>query len=446
MKNLIAFFTPTSKNGRNQSIAMSTPQPFEFTTRQGTRVFRFSHKGKNGEQVYSKNYSVRVKHGSKLSVYINLGSDKREASKTADEVISFLAVNGNTVAEAKLRYDERHRHRTIRAEKTPPPQPEVLTVGKMIGYFLGVTSHLSPMTRRNNTQALRHLAAGILDLPKLGVSQTKKQREEWRAKVETFPMAEFTPQKIEEFRQRALSRCGNDHKQRGATSTTLNSYLRAARGVFAKKLLMHYTELELPGPLPFQEISPLTEPSHRYNSKINVPTLMELAVSTLYNTDKDAWIAFLLVFGAGMRREELDKIAWNEVDLTRASICIRTTEFFRPKAKNSEANIDLDASIAGYLKEYKESNDPRRFVLPGREVSGKLRCRKVFNSLMKWLRANGVNERTPLHTLRKEAGSLVFQQGGSIDLTAEFLRNDPRVAREHYIGRKERIELKLPGI
>lgn len=425
---------------------MSTPQPTEFKTRQGTRVFRFAHKSRTGEMVYSPAYTVRVKHGSKLSTYINLGTDKRAASQTADEVMAFLAVEGNTVKEAKLRYDEKHRHRTLRAEKEPKPEPESLTVGKMIERFFAVTSHLSPTTRRNNTQALRHIAAGIMGLPKLGVNQTKKQQQEWRAKVEPFPMAGFTPQKIEEFRQRALLECGTDHKQRGATSTTLNSYLRAARGVFSKKLLIHYTDLELPNPLPFTETAPLPEPSHRYQSKITVTHLMETAIETLYPTNKNAWVAFLLVFGAGMRREEVDKLAWNEIQFDLARIAIVTTEFFRPKAKNSEAYIDLDEMVLRYLKEYKESIEPRHFVLPGRAVSGKIRCRKVFAELMKWLRANGVDERTPLHTLRKEAGSLIYQETGSIDIAADFLRNDPRVAREHYVGRKEKIILKLPGL
>ena len=49
-------------------------------------------------------------------------------------------------------------------------------------------------------------------------------------------------------------------------------------------------------------------------------------------------------------------------------------------------------------------------------------------------------------TLRKEAGSLLLEKGGSLLKVAEFLRNDMQSAREHYVGRKERIEVQLPGL
>lgn len=135
-----------------------------------------------------------------------------------------------------------------------------------------------------------------------------------------------------------------------------------------------------------------------------------------------------------------------QVKLDDGRVWIHTTEFFSPKAKNSEAYVDFSPSIAGYLREYLESSGKRHFVLPGNETGKGLRCLAVFENLMKWLRTNGVTEQKPMHTLRKEAGSLVFQDGGSIERAAKFLRNDPATAREHYVGRKERIELKLPGL
>jgi integrase len=156
----------------------------------------------------------------------------------------------------------------------------------------------------------------------------------------------------------------------------------------------------------------------------------------------------ILCIGAGLRRAELDKLEWEQVCLSERRVHIRTTEFFRPKAKNSESYIDISEGVAAYLKEYKAAgeNGKRRFVLPGLEVGDKIRCLKVFGALMTWLRTQGVPGRTPLHTLRKEAGSLIFQKAGSIDRAAEFLRNDPRIAREHYVGRKERIELEILGL
>jgi len=419
-------------------------QSTEFRTRKGHRVYRRSRQV-DGQTVYADKYTLRVKQDGETS-YFTLGTDKRGAGTKADEIMAFLAIEGNTIKEALIKFSEKHKNKAIRLTKAPLPVTQELTVGLMIGRYLEVTSQLSPMTRRNNSQALRHIAAGILGLPKLGVNQTKKDREEWLAKVDPFPLAEFTSQNVEEFRQRELKETAGDHLKNGSARTTLNSYLRCAKGVFAKKLLPLYSSINLPNPLPFAGIAPLSEPSHRYKSKIDVTALVTDAKATLYETDKDAWIAFLLSIGAGLRREELDKLMLEQIDLEGRKIQIYTTEFFRPKAKNSEDHIDLSDSIVTYLREYMERITDRRFLLPGREVMGKIRSHKTLRSLMKWLRDRGVSDRTPIHTLRKEAGSMVFQKGGSVDLAASFLRNDPRVAREHYIGKKERLELELPGL
>ena len=418
----------------------------EFRTPKGNRVYKRSHLI-GGKLSYADTYTLRAKQDGKTA-YFELGTNKREAAGKADEITSFLGVNGNTLAEALVRYSEPHKNKALRKVKEPAPVEEYLKVGGMIAAFLAVTNHLSPTTRRNDTQALRHLAAGILRLPKLGINQTKTQQTKWRAKVEAFPMSDFTAKNIEEFRQRELAACKGDHRKAGAKATTLNSYLRAARGVFSKKLLPLYSGLKLPDPLPFQGIAPLPEPSHRYHSKIDAATLIETAKSSIYLTNKEAWITFILCAGAGLRRAEVDKLEWEQVDFTERRIWIRTTEFFKPKAKNSETYVDISQGVAGYLKEYRSisENSTRRFILPGKETGDKIRCLKIFKSLMTWLRSQGVPTRTPLHTLRKEAGSLIFQNAGSIDRAAEFLRNDPRVAREHYVGRKERIELELPGL
>lgn len=88
---------------------------------------------------------------------------------------------------------------------------------------------------------------------------------------------------------------------------------------------------------------------------------------------------------------------------------------------------------------------PPPFVLPG-VGQGRLLCGRLFAQAIAWLRKYGVQDTKALHSLRKEAGSLVFEATGSVDRAADFLRNDPRTAREHYIGRKGRLEITLPTI
>ena len=73
------------------------------------------------------------------------------------------------------------------------------------------------------------------------------------------------------------------------------------------------------------------------------------------------------------------------------------------------------------------------FVLPGYAATAKKRCDPIFRRLSKWLRTKGLNGTKTIYALRKEGGSAIYQQTGSIDRAAQFLRNDPRTAKEHYV-------------
>ncbi len=128
-----------------------------------------------GQKVLAEDYSMRVMQDGVRSYFI-LGKLKETAGEKADQIASFLSIDGNRVEEALVLYSESHKNKALRTAKIPVPVEAAPTVDSIISCFLAVTGHLSPMTRRNNTQALRHIAAGILGLPKLGINQTKAQR------------------------------------------------------------------------------------------------------------------------------------------------------------------------------------------------------------------------------------------------------------------------------
>ena len=429
-------------------------RPTEFKTRKGQRVYRRRIYRKNSTTpTHSNNYTFRVQRDSG-DAYFNLGTDKRLAGATADEITAFLSIEGNTVDEALERYSTTHRNKAIkRAKQTASSTPSITsketTVDVICERYLEITSHLSPKTVANNTNAIRHMAAGILKLPKLGRNQTKAQQQEWRKKTGKFLISGFTNEHVEKFRQRELKAVKDDFQQLGATTTTLNSYIRSARSIFAKKLLTHYQDLHLPDFIPFHDIPQLPEPSHRYRSRIDVGELIQLASKEFKSNDLPCWIIFLLSIGVGLRSNEIDKLMWEQVDFENRRIWIKTTPYFRPKSKNSEDYIDVSDSVMEEIRNYRdyiEEENPL-FVIPGKLIGGvKMRSRPTFRRLLSWLRAQGIDEHKPIHTLRKEAGSMLFKRDGSLHKVAEFLRNDPRVAKEHYVGRKERIEIELPGL
>lgn len=81
-----------------------------------------------------------------------------------------------------------------------------------------------------------------------------------------------------------------------------------------------------------------------------------------------------------------------------------------------------------------------------RSLGQQYRCQAILERTVAWLRAHGVDTKKPLHTLRKEAGSLVSTQSG-IHAAASFLRQKGiRGAAMHYISHKEKIAVNFTEI
>ena len=412
-------------------------RPTSVHTRKGNRLYRHPFR-RDGKIVLAENYTYRIKRHGK-SYYFNVGKDLKVAKNLTDEIAIFLAQKTATIEEAIARFSP---------EKLPPVRSvheRIPIIAQIIERYESVTQHLRPATVRDNIGALRRIAAFIEGFPANGKAMTRTKREKWRAAVENLPVDRITPEQLERFRSSMLAAAKNDLSKKARAVTTNNFYLRSAGSIFSPKLLKHYTDFILPSANPFKEVGRLQEPPHRYTSNIDVLKLGAAAESELKMQHPGAYVAFVLSLHCGMRRSEIDRLIWSQVDFENRHIWIRTTEVFSPKAKNSENRIDAPAKVFKALKEFRSHSITPPYVLPGTEANLPPRCKQIFRVLLSWLRKNGVNHVQALHALRKEAGSLMFSQTGSIDKTAEFLRNDPRVAREHYVGRQGRLELQIPG-
>jgi integrase len=407
-------------------------KPLKFRTKRGNRVFRLAFRYK-GVKRHSDSYTFRIKRGKKQYDF-NVGSEKRAAGVKADDIAAFLSVRTNTIQQAITQFS--------RGKIEPGTVKKEATVGSLIQVYKDVTPHLRPVTVRDNVGALRRIVAFVLGLPPIR-SASKEKRNLWREKVDALPLARLTPHETERFRSSMLKEAEGNTSRMARAITTSNFYCRAAASIFSKKLLSRYAGLELPNPLPFEDVKQLQEPPHRYVSTIDAAELLSKAEKELKPQNHGSYLAFLLGLCAGMRRAEIDRLTWEQIDEPNGRIWIKTTDQFAPKARNSESPIDTPEFVFTALRDFKSLSVTPPFILPGGDPVYPPRCKQIFRTLLKWLRENGVNHIQALHALRKEAGSLMFAQTGSLDQAAEFLRNDPRVAREHYIGRKQRLELKL---
>ena len=92
-----------------------------------------------------------------------------------------------------------------------------------------------------------------------------------------------------------------------------------------------------------------------------------------------------------------------------------------PQAKNFQRWADEDAGESFVIHSSGTKRGPRAY-----------RCETVFDSLVAWLRGQGVKSQKPIHELRKECGSLICERAG-IAAASAFLR-DLKIGLSSRIG------------
>src|ERR1700722_19180072 len=121
-----------------------------------------------------------------------------------------------------------------------------------------------------------------------------------------------------------LKAAGADHLKRAKAITTANTYIRCAGGIFAKRLSPHFKDFALPVENSFRQIRPFPEQPHRYVSKIDPSSLLAAARGELETAEPDTYLVLLLALCCGMRRSEIDRLIWEQVDFAAGHIWIRT--------------------------------------------------------------------------------------------------------------------------
>lgn len=480
----------TSEKGpkRGQKI-MPKERPIQARSRRGNRVYRSQSKHK-GKVRFADSYTFAVKKdGQRLR--LNLGRDLEEAKKMADQIQAFLLVPSHSLEdlfnhpdfEENLRVPRRFRRRKLEENLIAPAEKAVPTVEEILRRYEANAVQLSPTTVRNNSNSLRYLGARILGLKTLGRDASDRARKRWREKTGGMSIADFTFTALETVRSDMLRAVGSDGIARGKAATTLNSHFRCARSVFSERMMAFYTDFELPDPLPFRQIKPLREPSRRYVSEIDISSVIKSARNRFWDgvleddekrerdaylakwdgrriggakseedlilEDKGRFLSLLLILACGLRPKELIRLTWDQVDFDRRKINVAVTSYDTPKARSSESYVDVSESVMGYLHEFRPLCEIPPFVIPAVrrfETEPEKPGQSFFKPLCRWLRGHGVDCDHPLYVFRKEAGSIIYEETDSYDRAADFLRNDPRIAREHYVGRKGRLEIQVPGL
>ena len=214
----------------------------------------------------------------------------------------------------------------------PAPKPEILTVGEFITSAKAVAGHVRLTTFTTYERKLRFLVSQIA---KVKVSRARHDHfkggaVKWREGVDKIPLSELTSNRIEEWRRRYLARFDDQPLKRQQAQSTAISIIRNAKALFSPRILKVLGAdviARLPKPLPFAAVEVGKRPRTRYKSKVNPGELTAAAWHELKVQEPDQFKIFLLAFGAGLRRGEIDRLTWSAFNWQRGTVSIEPTEY-----------------------------------------------------------------------------------------------------------------------
>ena len=155
-----------------------------------------------------------------------------------------------------------------------------------------------------------------------------------------------------------------------------------------------------------------------------------------------AFIILLLALTTGLRRNEIDKLQWEQILWSKKVLRIEATDCFEPKC-DSDGDIPLDNEVLAFLRQiYLDSSS--RFVIDGGEPKPEVtyrhyRAHQHFDTLIKWLREKGIKTRNPIHAMRKEYGTLICEQAGILAASHLLRHSDIRITEKYYIAEKRNV-------
>ncbi|MDB6140613.1 MAG: Phage integrase family protein [Verrucomicrobiaceae bacterium] len=393
------------------------------------------------KQPKSSDYSIQIAHQGQRHRFPLKTPNKDSAAEKAVGIYRHLVANGWEVTLEKFKPE------TVKPAK-----------GATVGALIAAVTELATVRARtlsSNISTFRRIVADVEGIKSSAsrYAPSGEGRAAWLAAVDAVPLAKLTPDRVEAWKLRfvASGAKGGEVKARTARNSA-NTMLRMGKSLFSKRLLRFMVQrLELPAILPFDGVGLFPRQSMRYTSTVDIAALLTAANEDLAIHDKEAFKAFLLCLFGGLRRNEADKLRWNSIDFRRDALRVEAQVDFAPKAETSLSDVPLDPEVCTVLRGLRACEPESEYVLAGNAAKtdaswATYRAAATFQRLASWLRSNGLNTRAPLHTLRKEAGSLVCQKGGLL-AASRFLRHaDVAITAQHYATQKDRVTVGLGSL
>ena len=303
-----------------------------------SRIFR----PVNASGAASPHYSMKVQfRGRRMAFTLGTGNKDAAARRAAGIYTDLLTLG----VEATL-----SKHRAQSRGEIPS---KVATIGEWIEAARGVSA--SNATSFAQYAASLRLIAGQI----LSVNKTKKRfgpgpggARAYRAGIDAQSLEILSEQAVQRWRLAYVAQAGNPAQER-SRMTSANSTILQARSLFANKIVRFLPDTRLPSPPPFTSVEFFPRQSAHYFSRIDPKALLRAAQGELAGNDPPAFLAMLLALAAGLRRAEIDSLAWHQIDFERALIRVEATESASLKTSDSRAEVPIDGGVVEVLRGFR---------------------------------------------------------------------------------------------
>lgn len=307
-----------------------------------------------------------------------------------------------------------------------------------------------PRTAEIYAYALRKIAREATGAADRSKARFHPKSHEWRRVSDQIPLAELTPAAINGWKDRVMAVAGTKAKERERAGRNINSFIRNARALFSRNILARLKEMgvKLPKPLPFEDVTLEASGKTRYESTIDVRELLKNAKTQLQAGDTEAWKVILLALGAGLRRAEIDFLRWDQLDFKESLVRVLSHGRFEAKTQDSEGSVYVDQGLLAELKKLHPVGSAD-FVVgpelkPGATAAVQYyRCASVFGRVTAWLRQQGVKGNKPLHTLRKEFGSIICACADIHAASRQLRHSNLSTTAAYYVDNRRRVSVPL---
>jgi integrase len=168
----------------------------------------------------------------------------------------------------------------------------------------------------------------------------------------------------------------------------------------------------------------------------------------------EAFKLLLLTLNCGLRRSEADALMWSQFNFQKRVLVIADNDYRRLKSKKSAGSIDLEPELCALFQGFMAKAQSPFVLEPFRHLrfssahdrkSRGYRCERTHQSLLVWLRKQGVKGIRPIHTMRKEIGSIIASRDGIWKASLYLRHSGIVITSKLYADKKTPVTSGLGG-